>query len=335
MQPVTVRQRGLKQKRQDGYYCVCDGPIAVERRRTGEEAGSETNTVKIRGKLITDRLSVGFVCVCMYVCVRITVVYEVVNPAGLCSTRCPHVRRADASQVVRCCALWPPVPRRSALTRSTSRISAVPSARVVSRNDLRTCLTVCLLQVEKNILGVIWFIHLFSNKSETLPWLGYKTRHWHTQHKGGPFKPEYGNNFAFMRLRGEISHTVSFVMLLQTNIWGNTTAGTWSWRKRQKNLQFLQIRQQSWLPILIPIIRQRELQTPMAILFHRSCVHTLQFCGRLWAKECRQQLGCSQSSFAILFYSKQFEHLLSTAVEKKDIPASTLSSLNNKYSGHY
>lgn len=149
MQPVTVRRRSLKQKRQDGYYCVCEGKIAAERRRTGKEAGSETNTVKIRRKLITDRPRCWLplracLFVCVYVCVCIIVVYEGVNLAGLCSTRCPRVRRADASQVVRCCALWPPVPRRSASTRSTSRISAVPSARVVSRNDLGICLSIYL-----------------------------------------------------------------------------------------------------------------------------------------------------------------------------------------------
>lgn len=70
---MTVRRRGLKQRRQDGYYCVCEGKIAAKTRRTGKKAGSETNSVKIRVKLITDGLGVGSVIVCLCVFVRLYV----------------------------------------------------------------------------------------------------------------------------------------------------------------------------------------------------------------------------------------------------------------------
>lgn len=51
-------------------------------------------------------------------------------------SRCLRVRSADASQAGRCCVRWQPALRLSAWTRSTSRISAAPSARVVSGEDL-------------------------------------------------------------------------------------------------------------------------------------------------------------------------------------------------------
>lgn len=50
--------------------------------------------------------------------------------------RCLRVRSADVSQVAKCCVLWQPALRQSVWTRSTSRISAVPSARVVSGDNL-------------------------------------------------------------------------------------------------------------------------------------------------------------------------------------------------------
>lgn len=50
--------------------------------------------------------------------------------------RCLHARSVGASRAGRSCAPWPPALRPSAWTPSTSQISAVPSARVVSGDEL-------------------------------------------------------------------------------------------------------------------------------------------------------------------------------------------------------
>lgn len=69
---------------------------------------------------------------CVSVCERC--IRVLITISSLLS-RCLHVRSADVSQVGRCCALWQPALRLIVLIRSTSPISAVPSARLVSRDN--------------------------------------------------------------------------------------------------------------------------------------------------------------------------------------------------------
>lgn len=67
-------------------------------------------------------------CPCVSVCelfIRVLIISFLIS-------RCLRVRSAAVSRAGRCCAPWRPVLRPSAWTRSTSRISAVPSARLVS-----------------------------------------------------------------------------------------------------------------------------------------------------------------------------------------------------------
>lgn len=75
-------------------------------------------------------MSPVFTCTCDELFVR-----ALIAVFFLSAIRCLRVRSAGVSRAERCCALWQPAHRRSAWTRSTSRISAVPSARVVSEDD--------------------------------------------------------------------------------------------------------------------------------------------------------------------------------------------------------
>lgn len=75
-------------------------------------------------------MSPVFACACDELFVRV-----LIDVFFFSAIRCLRVRSAGVSRAERCCALWQPAHRRSAWTRSTSRISAVPSARVVSGDD--------------------------------------------------------------------------------------------------------------------------------------------------------------------------------------------------------
>lgn len=122
----------LNKTDRQGYFCICVCVCVWDRER--ELCIRAGNWDKQRDKENSKKLirRRRLFVVCVSVCEPLMRVWITVSPS---LSRCLRARSADVSQVERCCALWRPALRQSAWTRSTSRISAVPSARVVSGDD--------------------------------------------------------------------------------------------------------------------------------------------------------------------------------------------------------
>lgn len=128
----------FKGGRQAGVFCVCRLCVFERQRelQKGRQLAKQTWNKWILDKDGKKSINMGGVYVtCVYLCMWWTVCKSVNWCFFFSAIRCLRVRSAGVSRAERCCALWQPAHRRSAWTRSTSRISAVPSARVVSGDD--------------------------------------------------------------------------------------------------------------------------------------------------------------------------------------------------------